>query len=112
MIRTFYLPSTILCFSLNHNTNGQSLCPLGRDVLTRISLQWFEKGDRVLIILPCVPEWWTSTVALIKRGAVYCQAPTMLRLHDLKYRINIADSRIVITIQEHAEKIDEWDPCR
>ena len=49
MIRTFYLPSTILCFSLNHNTNGQSLCSLGRDVLTRISLQWYEKKKFCLL---------------------------------------------------------------
>jgi acetyl-CoA synthetase len=44
---------------------------------------------------------------LIKRGAVYCPAPTMLTPHDLKYRINIADIKMVITSQEHAEKIDE-----
>jgi len=65
------------------------------------------KGDRVLIMLPRVPEWWTFTLALIKRGAVYCPAPTMLTSHDLKYRINIADIKMVITSQEHAEKIDE-----
>ena len=65
------------------------------------------KGDRVLIMLPRVPEWWTFTLALIKRGAVYCPAPTMLTSHDLKYRINIADIKMVITNQENAEKIDE-----
>jgi acetyl-CoA synthetase len=65
------------------------------------------KGDRVLVMLPRVPEWWTFTLALIKRGAVYCPAPTMLTPHDLKYRINIADIKMVITCQEHAEKIDE-----
>ena len=65
------------------------------------------KGDRVLIMLPRVPEWWTFTLALIKRGAVYCPAPTMLTPHDLKYRINIADIKVVITSREHADKIDE-----
>ena len=66
-----------------------------------------DKGDRVLIMLPQLPEWWTFTLALIKRGAVYCPAPTMLTSHDLKYRINIADIKMVITSQERAEKIDE-----
>ena len=65
------------------------------------------KGDRVLIMLPRVPEWWTATLALIKRGAVYCPAPTMLTPKDLKYRINIADIKMVITSEEHADKIDE-----
>jgi len=65
------------------------------------------KGDRVLIMLPRVPEWWTCTLALIKRGAVYCPAPTMLTPKDLKYRIDIADIKMVITSEEHADKIDE-----
>jgi acetyl-CoA synthetase len=65
------------------------------------------KGDRVLIMLPRVPEWWTFTLALIKRGAVYCPAPTMLTAKDLKYRINIADIKMVITSEEQADKIDE-----
>jgi acetyl-CoA synthetase len=64
------------------------------------------KGDRVLIMLPRVPEWWTFTIALIKRGAVYCPAPTMLTEKDLKYRINIAGIKMVITSTEFAEKID------
>src|SRR5512139_2314395 len=64
------------------------------------------KGDRVLIMLPRIPEWWTFTLALIKRGAVYCPAPTMLTPKDLKYRINIADIKMVITCEEHADKID------
>jgi acetyl-CoA synthetase len=65
------------------------------------------KGDRVLIMLPRVPEWWTFTLALIKRGSVYCPAPTMLTPKDLKYRINLADIKMVITSEEHADKIDE-----
>ncbi len=65
------------------------------------------KGDKVLIMLPRVPEWWTFTLALIKRGAVYCPAPTMLTPKDLKYRINIADIKMVITMEEHADKIEE-----
>ena len=64
------------------------------------------KGDRVLIMLPRVPEWWTFTLALIKRGAVYCPAPTMLTPKDLKYRINVADIKMVITNEEQADKID------
>jgi acetyl-CoA synthetase len=64
------------------------------------------KGDRVLIMLPRVPEWWTFTLALIKRGAVYCPAPTMLTPKDLKYRINTADIKMVITNEEQADKFD------
>lgn len=64
------------------------------------------KGDRVLIMLPRIPEWWTFTLALIKMGVVYCPAPTMLTPNDLKYRVNTADIRMVITDLENADKVD------
>jgi acetyl-CoA synthetase len=64
------------------------------------------KGDRVIIMLPRIPEWWIFTLALIKRGAVYCPAPTMLTAKDLKYRINAAEIKMVITMEEHADKVD------
>jgi acetyl-CoA synthetase len=65
------------------------------------------KGDKVMIMLPRVPEWWTFTLGLIKRGAVYCPAPTMLTPKDLKYRINLADIKMIITMEEQAEKIEQ-----
>ncbi|MCX6700464.1 MAG: AMP-binding protein [Methanomicrobiales archaeon] len=70
------------------------------------------KGDRVLIMLPRVPEWWIFTLALIKRGVVYCPAPTMLTSKDLKYRVQTADIKMIITSMEHADKVDEiFDEC-
>lgn len=70
------------------------------------------KGDRVLIMLPRVPEWWIFTLALIKRGVVYCPAPTMLTPKDLKYRVHTADIKMIITSMEHADKVDEiFDEC-
>jgi acetyl-CoA synthetase len=70
------------------------------------------KGDRVMIMLPRIPEWWIFTIALIKRGAVYCPCPTMLTVKDLKYRVQTADIKLVITDQENAKKVDEiFDEC-
>ena len=37
-----------------------------------------KKGDRVMLMLHRVPEWWVFVIALIKLGAVFCPAPTML----------------------------------
>jgi acetyl-CoA synthetase len=70
------------------------------------------KGDRVLIMLPRVPEWWIFTIALIKMGAIYCPAPTMLTPKDLKYRIDTAEIKMVITNSENASKVDEiFEAC-
>ncbi|MGD0080560.1 MAG: AMP-binding protein [Methanoregula sp.] len=83
------------------------LMRLSNQIVNMLIKYGVNKGDRVLIMLPRVPEWWTFTLALIKRGAVYCPAPTMLTPKDLKYRINIAEIKMVITMEEHAAKIDE-----
>ena len=42
------------------------------------------KGDRVMIMLPRVPEWWIFVIGLIKLGAVVCPVPTLLTPKDLE----------------------------
>ncbi|MEN6610857.1 MAG: AMP-binding protein, partial [Methanoregulaceae archaeon] len=83
------------------------LSRLSNQIVNMLIKYGVNKGDRVMIMLPRLPEWWTATIALIKRGAVYCPAPTMLTAKDLKYRIHAADIKMVITSEEHADKIDE-----
>ena len=82
------------------------LSRLSNQIVNMLIKYGVAKGDRVLIMLPRIPEWWTFTIAFIKRGAVYCPAPTMLTEKDLKYRINIAEIKMVVTSTEHADKID------
>ncbi|HNX18205.1 MAG TPA: AMP-binding protein [Methanoregula sp.] len=65
------------------------------------------KGDRVLIMLPRIPEWWIFMVALIKLGAVVCPCPTMLTPRDIKYRVNKGKFRMVITNLENSGKVEE-----
>ena len=70
------------------------------------------KGDKVLIMLPRVPEWWFMTVALIKMGAIYIPAPTMLTQKDIAYRVNSAEVKMIITSEENAEKVEAiTDQC-
>ena len=83
------------------------LMRLSNQVVNMLIKYGVNKGDRVMIMLPRIPEWWIVTLALIKRGAVYCPAPTMLTHKDLKYRINAAEIKMVITMAEEADKIDE-----
>ncbi len=71
-----------------------------------------KRGDRVMLMLPRIPEWWIFVIALIKLGAVFCPCPTMLTPSDIKYRIRAGIFRMVITDYENAAKIDEIsDSC-
>ena len=65
-----------------------------------------KKGDRVLVMLHSVPEWWFALVALMKIGAPFIPAPAMLTEKDLAYRINAARVKMVITDEENADKVE------
>jgi acetyl-CoA synthetase len=65
------------------------------------------KSDRVFIMLPRIPEWWILIVGLIKLGAVYTPAPTLLTSHDIAYRLSTGRFAMVITDLENALKIEE-----
>jgi len=65
------------------------------------------KGDRVFVMLPRIPEWWILVVALIKLGAVYTPAPTLLTPHDISYRLGIGGFTLVITDRENANKMQD-----
>jgi len=64
-------------------------------------------GDRVLLILPRMPEWWFCVLGLIRIGAVHCPSPAMLTPRDLEHRFNAGRFSMVITNQENAPKIEE-----
>ena len=71
-----------------------------------------KRGDRVMLMLPRIPEWWIFVIALIKLGAVFCPCPTMLTPKDIKYRIQAGKFRMIITNTENAEKIERIaDAC-
>jgi acetyl-CoA synthetase len=59
------------------------------------------KGDRVLLLLPRIPEWWIFTLALIKLGAVFVPCPAMLTARDISYRVNSGKFRMIITDLEN-----------
>jgi acetyl-CoA synthetase len=65
------------------------------------------KGDRVLVMLPRIPEWWIFAIALIKLGAVFAPCPTMLTPRDIRYRVNKGKFRMIITDLENAPKVEE-----
>ncbi len=64
-------------------------------------------GDHVAIMLHRVPEWWIFAIACIKLGVVFCPCPTMLTPKDLKFRIESARIKMIITDEENHSKVDE-----
>src|SRR5678815_2472925 len=64
------------------------------------------RGDRVLIILPRVPQWWIAMLGLVRLGAVPIPGTPLLTGKDIRYRIEAAEARAVITDADGAAKME------
>jgi acyl-coenzyme A synthetase/AMP-(fatty) acid ligase len=65
------------------------------------------KGDRILIMLPRVPEWWEVVLGMMKIGAISMPGTTLLTPKDVAYRIQSAEAAAVITDEEGALKVEQ-----
>ncbi|HKL98127.1 MAG TPA: AMP-binding protein [Methanocorpusculum sp.] len=74
------------------------------NILMKFGIQ---KGDRVLLMLPRVPEWWILVLGIMKLGAVFSPSPNMLTVKDIAYRIKAGGFKMVITDSENMDKVDE-----
>jgi acyl-coenzyme A synthetase/AMP-(fatty) acid ligase len=66
-----------------------------------------QKGDRVLVMLPRVPEWWESVLGLMRIGAVPIPCTTLLTSKDIQFRAEVAEAAAFITDGEGAVKFDQ-----
>ena len=64
------------------------------------------KGDRVLVMLPRIPEWWESVLGLMMIGAIPIPCTTLLTAKDIEFRAGIAEVQGFITDEEGAQKFD------
>jgi acyl-coenzyme A synthetase/AMP-(fatty) acid ligase len=64
------------------------------------------RGERVMLCLPSVPEWWESLVGLTKADIIAIPTTTMVTERDIVYRVQAAEIAGVITDEEGAARID------
>jgi acetyl-CoA synthetase/medium-chain acyl-CoA synthetase len=65
------------------------------------------REDRVLVVLPKVPEWNVAVLALMKLGAIAVPCTPMLTAADLEFRLQASGARAVICDLAVAARIDE-----
>ena len=63
-------------------------------------------GDRVLVMLPRVVEWWEAMLGLEKARMVAMPGTTLLTPKDIDYRLEAAEASAVITDAANADKVD------
>jgi acetyl-CoA synthetase/medium-chain acyl-CoA synthetase len=70
------------------------------------------RGDRVLLMLPRMPQWWVAMLGLIRSGAVPVPATLLLTARDVAYRLKMAGIQAVITNGEGILKVGDFDGIR
>jgi acetyl-CoA synthetase/medium-chain acyl-CoA synthetase len=70
------------------------------------------RGDRVLLMLPRVPQWWVAMLGLIRLGAVPVPATLLLTDREVAYRLKMAAIRAVVTNGEGIPKVGDFDGIR
>lgn len=66
-------------------------------------------GDRVLLMLPRIPQWWIAMLALVRMGAVPVPATLLLTRRDVEFRIREARVVAVITSADGISKLDGFE---
>ncbi len=65
------------------------------------------RGDKVLVMLPNIPEWWEVMLALMRLNAIPIPATTLLTSRDIGYRLSSTDIKVVIATDEDALKVED-----
>ena len=65
-----------------------------------------KKGERILIILQSVPEWYIAIIGMFKLGVIPMPGTVLLTSKDIEYRVNRAEASMIITDMDHADRVD------
>lgn len=67
-------------------------------------------GDRVMVMLPRIPAWQVTMVAVLKLGAVAIPCVTMLTAKDIDYRLSNSGARAIVTTAQEIGKFASAAP--
>jgi acetyl-CoA synthetase len=71
-----------------------------------------QRGDRVLVILPRVPQWWLVMLGLTRLGVVPIPGTPLLTAKDIRYRIEAAGVSAIVTDADGASKAESFQGVR
>lgn len=74
------------------------------NVLLKIGIK---KGDRVLLMLPRIPEWYVAMMGMIKLGVIPMPTSVLVTSEDVRFRVNQSEAVLAITTLEYVTKVAE-----
>ncbi|XP_010608338.1 acyl-coenzyme A synthetase ACSM2A, mitochondrial [Fukomys damarensis] len=65
-----------------------------------------QRGDRVALVLPRVPEWWLVTLGCMRAGLVFMPGTVQMKSKDILYRLQASKARAIVAGDEVAHEVD------
>ncbi|KAG8145610.1 hypothetical protein E2320_012120 [Naja naja] len=65
-----------------------------------------QRGDRVLIILPRIPEWWLLILACMRTGIIFIPGTPQLTAKDISYRIQASKAQGIVVAEQSVNAVD------
>ncbi|XP_072125113.1 acyl-coenzyme A synthetase ACSM3, mitochondrial isoform X5 [Mobula birostris] len=62
--------------------------------------------DRVIVILPVIPEWWLLNAACMRTGTVLIPGTSQLTTEDILYRLQASNAKCIITNDVLADSVE------
>ncbi|XP_066496511.1 acyl-coenzyme A synthetase ACSM3, mitochondrial-like [Tiliqua scincoides] len=69
-----------------------------------------QRGDRIVTILPRVPEWWLLNVACMRTGLVFIPGTSLLTAKDISYRLQASKAKCIVVSDTLAPAVDSVAP--
>jgi len=88
----------------------QEIADSSNQVANWLIEQDVSQGDRVIVMLPRIPEWQICLTACLKLGAVPIPCITMLTEKDIAYRMDHSGAAAVITTTAETSKFQTYLP--
>ncbi|XP_036316006.1 acyl-coenzyme A synthetase ACSM2B, mitochondrial-like isoform X1 [Pipistrellus kuhlii] len=69
-----------------------------------------QRGDRVAVVLPRVPEWWLVTLGCMRAGLVFMPGTIQMTAKDILYRLQASKARAIVAGDDVAQAVDTVAP--
>lgn len=89
--------------------NFSDITRLTNQLANLLEQQGIKKGDRILILLPRIPEWQIAMVACMKAGAIPIPCIEMLTEKDVAFRVAHSGATAAITTVANTHKFEVCD---
>ncbi|XP_061456370.1 acyl-coenzyme A synthetase ACSM4, mitochondrial-like isoform X2 [Rhineura floridana] len=69
-----------------------------------------QRGNRILVVLPKIPEWWLLNVACMRTGIVIIPGTPQLTAKDISYRLHASKAKCIVVSDALAPAVDSVVP--